>query len=332
MNQPPQQTIPYQDLTPDTVLSAVETTGALTSGSLLALNSYENRVYQVGLDDGDMLVVKFYRPQRWSDAAIHEEHAFALELAAQDIPVVPPLADSNDETLHHYLGFRFAVFARRGGRAPELDDADNLRWLGRVLGRLHAVGASDRFEHRPVLSVERFGDEPFRLLRDGGFVATEVRHNYCDAAERVLDRVRDIVDAVGPLRSLRLHGDCHPGNILWTDQGPHFVDLDDCLSGPAVQDLWMLLSGSRDDMQRQLRWLLEGYNQFFEFDPFELQLVEALRALRMIHYSGWLARRWHDPAFPLHFPWFGTPRYWEDQMITLREQQQRLDEPPLKLG
>ncbi len=321
---------PYEGLTPDVVLTAIESFGAQPNGSLLALNSYENRVYQVGLEGGNFLVAKFYRPHRWLDAAILEEHTFTLELAAADIPVVAPLLDSSGASLHRYAEFRFALFPRRGGRAPELDDADSLRWLGRVLGRLHTVGASKRFEHRPRLSIERFGDEPFSFLQQHDIIAAEVRHNYVDACTRVLQRVRELLDAFGPLPTIRLHGDCHPGNILWTERGPHFVDLDDCLSGPPVQDLWMLLSGDRFDMERQLNELLSGYTEFADFDPFALHWVESLRALRMIHYSGWLARRWQDPAFPTHFPWFGTPRYWEEQMISLREQLERLDEPPLK--
>ncbi|UCE89442.1 MAG: serine/threonine protein kinase [Pseudomonadota bacterium] len=324
------EAIPYQNLTPETVLAAVESAGHATSGHLLALNSYENRVYQVGLDAGGFIVAKFYRPGRWSDETILEEHEFALELAAQDIPAVSPLTDRSGHTLLRHDGFRFALFPRRGGRAPELDDPDNLRWLGRLLGRLHAVGATRRFAHRPALSVERLGHEPYRYLTTHDFIPPELAHNYSQAIEQVLEIVEQQFSAVGPLRQLRLHGDFHPGNVLWTDDGPHFVDLDDCTSGPAVQDLWMLLSGSRDDMERQLSILLEEYAQFFDFDPLELVLVEALRALRLVHYSGWLARRWHDPAFPMHFPWFNTPRYWEEQMLTLREQLERLDAPTLK--
>jgi Ser/Thr protein kinase RdoA (MazF antagonist) len=322
---------PYADLTPDLILDAIDGAGHVTSGSLLALNSYENRVYQVGLTEGGFLVAKFYRPGRWDDATILEEHEFALELAAQEIPVVAPLANGAGQTLHHFHGHRFALYPRRGGRAPELDDPEHLRWLGRMLGRMHSVGSLHPFQHRPSLNIQSFGHDAMAFVLEQGFVPAELSHNYRQACEVLLEQVATSFDMVDPYRRLRLHGDCHPGNILWTDSGPHFVDLDDCMTGPAVQDLWMLLSGTRDDMRRQLDVLLEGYNTFFEFDLTELILIEALRALRLLHYSAWLARRWHDPAFPQAFPWFNTPRYWEDQLNTLREQAERLDAPPLSL-
>ena len=322
---------PYADLTPDLILDAIDGAGHVTSGSLLALNSYENRVYQVGLAEGGFLVAKFYRPGRWDDATILEEHEFALELAAQEIPVVAPLANGAGQTLHHFQGHRFALYPRRGGRAPELDDPEHLRWLGRMLGRMHSVGSLHPFQHRPSLNIQSFGHDAMAFVLEQGFVPAELSHNYRQACEVLLEQVATSFDMVGPYRRLRLHGDCHPGNILWTDSGPHFVDLDDCMTGPAVQDLWMLLSGTRDDMRRQLDVLLEGYNTFFEFDLTQLILIEALRALRLLHYSAWLARRWHDPAFPQAFPWFNTPRYWEDQLNTLREQAERLDAPPLSL-
>lgn len=323
--------LPYANLTPALILDAVEAAGFQPSGALLALNSYENRVYQVGLDAGGFLVTKIYRPGRWSDAGILEEHAFADELAALEIPVVAPLVLSDQQTLLHHGGYRLAFYPRRGGRPPELDDPEHLRWLGRTLGRIHACGRQRLFQHRPRLSVELLGTGPYSYLMEHDFVPAELAHNYRQAAESLLDGITaiwsEVMDWVEPLR---LHGDCHPGNILWTDQGPHFVDLDDCMSGPAVQDLWMLLSGERDEMTRQLALLLEGYQQFADFNALELRLVEALRGLRLIHYSGWLARRWHDPAFPMHFPWFNTPRYWEEQLNILREQCERLNELPLE--
>ncbi len=326
------KSLPYADLTPDVILDAVDASDYRTSGSLLALNSYENRVYQIGLDDGGFIIAKFYRPGRWEDEAIIEEHDFSLELAAEELPVVAPLPDAHQHTLRHYQGYRFALFPRRGGRPPELDDPEHLRQLGRFLGRIHALGNRSRFAHRPRLSTQRFGREALDYLLENNFIPTEILHNYRLAAEEVLSQVESTWEALLPLRELRLHGDCHPGNILWTDKGPHFVDLDDCLSGPAIQDLWMLLSGSQEQMSIQMQQILEGYTTFFDFDLLELQLIEPLRALRMLHYSAWLARRWQDPAFPYAFPWFNTPRYWEEQLYSLREQLERLSMPTVDVG
>ncbi len=323
------KSLPYADLTPDVILDAVDAHDYRTSGSLLALNSYENRVYQIGLDDGGFIIAKFYRPGRWKDEAIVEEHDFSLELAAQEIPVVAPLPDADQHTLHDYQDYRFALFPRRGGRSPELDDPEHLRQLGRFLGRIHALGNSRRFTYRPRLTTQRFGHEALGYLLENNFIPAEILHNYRLAAEEVLTQVETTWEALVPLRELRLHGDCHPGNILWTDTGPHFVDLDDCLSGPAIQDLWMLLSGNREQMGIQMQQILEGYTTFFDFDLLELQLIEPLRTLRMLHYSAWLARRWRDPAFPYAFPWFNTPRYWEEQLYSLREQAERLSMPPV---
>lgn len=320
---------PYENLTPDCILDALEDVGFEPTGSLLALNSYENRVYQVSLEDGTFVIAKFYRPNRWSDAAILEEHAFSQELVEQDIPIVPPLA-INNKTLFEFNHFRFAVFPRQGGRTPELEQPETLIQLGRFLGRLHSVGATRPFNDRPKLTVQNFGFDSLNFLLQHDFISREVRTNYQSAAEEALQLVEQRYDAILP-RNIRLHGDCHPGNLLWRDDAPHFVDLDDCRMGPAVQDLWMLLSGTNDEMSIQFRHILEGYETFFEFDLAELALIEALRTLRILHYSAWLARRWDDPAFPQHFPWFDSPRYWEDQMITLREQIERLQLPSLKL-
>lgn len=320
---------PYEQLTPDCILDALEQVGFEPSGSLLALNSYENRVYQVSLNDGSFVIAKFYRPNRWSDAAILEEHAFSDELTQQEIPVVAPLAIKG-KTLFEFKGFRFAVFPRQGGRTPELEQPETLKQIGRFLGRLHSVGATRPFHDRPKLTVQNFGFDSLKFLLDNNFISPEVRANYQHAAEEALQLVTDRYEAILP-RNIRLHGDCHPGNLLWTDSGPHFVDLDDCRMGPAIQDLWMLLSGTSDEMSIQFRNILEGYETFFEFDLAELALIEALRTLRILHYSAWLARRWDDPAFPLHFPWFDSPRYWEDQMLTLREQVERLQAPTFKI-
>jgi len=321
---------PYENLSPEVVLDAVEALGFRCDGRFLALNSYENRVYQVGLDEGAPLVAKFYRPGRWSDEAIREEHEFALELDAQEIPVVAPLA-VNGATLHRHAGFRFAVFPRRGGRWPELDDPDNREWLGRFLGRIHMVGAARPFRHRSRLDVESLGREPSAYLLGAGIIPPHLEMAYRTLIADLLVQIEAAFQRAGAVRYLRLHGDCHPGNILWTDAGPHFVDLDDCRMGPAIQDLWMLLSGDRREQSLQLSDVLAGYEEFCEFDPRELHLIEALRTLRMIHYAAWIARRWHDPAFPLAFPWFDSPRYWEEHILQLREQAALMQEPPLNV-
>lgn len=319
----------YRDLNPDLVLDALDSIGFHGDGRFLALNSYENRVYQVGMEDGTQIVTKFYRPGRWSDEAILEEHAFVAELVEREIPVVPPLKMANGATLQHFGGFRFAVYARRGGRAPELSDSAALEWIGRFIGRIHAVGALREFECRPTLDIASFGEEPRDYLLSHDFLPPELVAVYRGVANQALDGVRRCFDRAGDIRHIRLHGDCHPGNILWTDAGPHFVDFDDSRMGPAVQDLWMLLSGERRDMVRQMADLLAGYEDFCEFDERELHLIEALRTLRLIHYSAWLARRWDDPAFPVAFPWFNTQRYWQDRILELREQIALMDEPPL---
>lgn len=321
----------YARLTPDVILDAVEDFGLVTSGHFQALNSYENRVYQVGLDDGGFVVVKFYRPGRWSDAAILEEHEFAQDLVRQEIPIIAPMANEQGETLIYYDGFRLAIYPRRGGRWPELENEENQLWLGRFIGRIHAVGSVGVFQTRVHFTPQAFGREPYEWLMESGFIPAELEHNYRQSAEQVLQLVEEKFAELPSLRMIRLHGDCHPGNILWTDKGPHFVDLDDCMMGPAMQDLWMLLSGDQRQMAIQLRNILEGYQEFADFDYSEIRLIEALRSLRLIHYSAWLSRRWDDPAFPQHFPWFNTPRYWEEQLYTLREQVERLQYPQLDL-
>ena len=327
-----EQKTSYQDLTPDVLLNAVDSVGFRCDGRLHALNSYENRVYQIGMEDGSQLVAKFYRPQRWTNEAILEEHAFTLELAEREIPVVAPLVNEAGQTLHEFEGYRFALYPRRPGRVPELDNPDTLEWMGRFIARIHAVGAIEPFVHRPVLNVASFGDEPFQFIMNGGFIPPDLELAYRTLVEDVLQRVRASFARVPRVANIRLHGDCHPGNVLWTDDGPHFVDFDDCRMGPAIQDLWMLLSGDRAEMSLQLRHIMDGYFEFHDFDIAELHLLEALRTLRMIHYSGWLALRWDDPAFKACFPWFNTQRYWEEQILGLREQAALLDEPPLQLG
>ncbi len=322
---------PYAALTPDVVLDAVASLGLAPSGTLLGLNSYENRVYQIGIEDDAPLVAKFYRPARWTDAQIAEEHAYSLELAEREIPVVAPLV-LGGSTLHRHAGFRFALFPRRGGRAPELEDRATLEWIGRFLGRIHALGREAPFHERPALDIESHGREPRAWLLAHGAIPEDIRPAWEAISIQALAAVEACTARVPGLTSIRLHGDCHAGNLLWTPEGPHFVDLDDCRNGPAVQDLWMLLSGSREAMTLGLNALLSGYEVFCPFDRRELQLVEALRTLRLIHYSAWLARRWADPAFPAAFPWFGSPRYWQDRILELREQIPLMEEPPLEVA
>jgi Ser/Thr protein kinase RdoA (MazF antagonist) len=321
----------FSTLPPDCVLNALESVGYRSDGRLLALNSYENRVYQVGMDEGPPLVAKFYRPGRWTDAAILEEHAFVQELAEREIPVVPALAPDGI-TLHVFEGFRFAVFPKHGGRAPELEDPDTLEWMGRFLGRIHAIGALKPFRERPVLDIASFGEQPRDYLLAHAFIPADLDAAYRSAVNQALAGVRHCFARAGEVRTLRLHGDCHAGNVLWTDDGPHFVDFDDSRMGPAIQDLWMLLSGERPDRVRQLADVLAGYEDFCDFDARELHLVEALRTLRLIHYAAWLAQRRDDPAFIQAFPWFNTQRYWQDRILELREQIALMDEPPLWQG
>ena len=326
---------PYSDLSPETVLDALEAAGHRCDGRVLALNSYENRVYQIGIEDAAPVVAKFYRPSRWTDAAIHEEHAFSLELAAQEIPVVAPLtrdgAGGARESLFVHHGFRYAIFPRRGGRWPELGTATDREWVGRFLGRIHGVGRAARFAHRGQLSVADLGRNARDFVLDGDWMPDYLATKYQDLTDSLLEEVEAQADGWGGARLGRILGDCHRGNILWTDLGPHFVDLDDCLTGPAIQDIWMLLAGSQQEMRTDLTDLLKGYEQFLPFDRTELALIEPLRALRMIHYSAWLARRWHDPAFPKAFPWFAEPRYWEQHYRALEEQLTAVCGPPLEL-
>ncbi len=324
----------FSGLTPDLVLDAVEQAGWMVDGRLLALNSYENRVYQVGVEDGQPLIAKFYRPERWSDAAIIEEHQFSAALAQAEVPVVTALPDAQGNTLRHWQAFRFAVFPRQRGHAPELHDPATLEWLGRFIGRIHAQGASTAFAHRPALNIQSFGFEPRAwLLQTPDLIPDELKAAWADTSQRALDQVQRQFDLAGDIPQIRLHGDCHPGNVLWVDDGdeagPHFVDFDDARSGPPVQDLWMLLSGERADMQAQLGDLLAGYEDFYEFHPRQLHLIEALRTLRLIHYSAWLAQRRFDPAFVAAFSWFGTPRYWQEKITELQEQIAAMQAPTL---
>ena len=336
----------FESLTPDVVMDALASVGLYGDGRLLALSSYENRVYQLHLEDGPAVVAKFYRPQRWTEAQILEEHAFSAELMAAEIPVIGPLV-LGGSTLHHFGGFAFSVSPSRGGRAPELDDPDVLEWIGRFLARIHTVGAARPFASRPALDLQTFGIDSRDWLLKNEQVPLDVQSAWAKASQHALDLIAkfDCLDGsqrpqqadTEAIRRIRLHGDCHPGNILWTPlespasagPGPHFVDLDDARSGPAVQDMWMLLSGDRQQRTRQLGALVDGYEQFRHFDRRELALIEPLRTLRLIHYSAWLARRWDDPAFPINFPWFGSSDYWQGQVQMLEEQMEAMQEEPL---
>lgn len=311
---------PYARLSPDLILDAVESVGFMGSGSLLALNSYENRVYQIGIEAAEPIIVKFYRPQRWDMATILEEHQFALELAAHEIPVVAPWIDAQQRSLFEHEGFYFALFPRKGGRAMELDHLEHLAWMGRFIGRLHAVGACQTFVHRSRIDVHSHGFRAYEVLQEKHFIPSHLQAAYADTMSSVLSRVAACFAQAGTISCIRLHGDTHAGNVLWRDDGPHIVDLDDCMMGPAIQDLWMLLSGDEVQMQVQLQAILRGYREFHDFNHSELILIEALRTLRMVHYSAWLAKRWNDPAFPLSFPWFNSAYYWQEQLVNLKEQ------------
>ena len=321
---------PYDQLDPDMIIDAVESVGYLSDARLLALNSYENRVYQVGIEDGQPVIVKFYRPGRWSEAQIMEEHTFSLELAEAEISVVPPMVDAKGATLHRYHDFQFALFARRGGYPPELDNFDNLLVLGRTLGRIHAVGRAQSFAHRQAISVQRMLRDSRQFLLDG-FIPVELVDAYGSLTSDLDTLTSTLMSEVGHEDLIRVHGDCHVGNILWRDDTAHFVDFDDCCSAPAIQDLWMFLNGERHDRQLQLTELIEGYSEFCDFDPRQIRWVEALRTLRLVHYAAWLARRWEDPAFPRSFTWFNSERYWANHILELREQMSALHEEPLQL-
>ncbi|NNC56341.1 MAG: serine/threonine protein kinase [Woeseiaceae bacterium] len=319
----------FADLQPDDILATLDDVGFECDGRFLALNSYENRVYQVGIENASPVVAKFYRPQRWSDDAILEEHEFAIALADQEIPVVPPLL-LGGKTLHHSGHYRLAVYTCRGGRAPDLDNYDLQAQLGRLVARIHLEGQTRRFEHRPSIDIDSYGVESLEYLVDNDFIPDDNREAYESVAELVLEGVETCFERAGHVREIRLHGDFHPGNVLVARDQLHIVDLDDARHGPAVQDLWMFLSGDRDEQTPQLTALLEGYQSFRPFDARELHLVEALRSLRIMHYAAWLARRWEDPAFKSAFPWFDSRRYWDDHVLALREQVALMQEPPLE--
>ncbi|ABC27038.1 putative homoserine kinase type II (protein kinase fold) [Hahella chejuensis KCTC 2396] len=323
-------THPFDALTPEFIMDAVESQGYLCDGRIFALNSYENRVYQVGIEGADPLIAKFYRPNRWSREQILEEHEFCYELVEAELPVVAPLRMNDGETLPQAGEFHFSLFPRKGGHAPELDNFDSLLTLGRLLARIHAVGAVKPFQHRPRIDTQSFGRDAVALVREQ-FVPSELRASYDSLTRDLLQALEEIIGDGGDYVYIRTHGDCHVGNILWRDDAAHFVDFDDTRMAPAIQDLWMLLSGDRPNRTAQLVEIVEGYNEFYDFRPSELRLVEALRTLRMLNYCAWLASRWSDPAFPRNFPWFNSARYWGDHILELREQLAALNEEPLRL-
>ncbi|MDX1403637.1 MAG: serine/threonine protein kinase [Woeseiaceae bacterium] len=325
---PDDSTLVYADLKPDDILSALEDLGFACDGHFQALNSYENRVYQVGIEDAPPLVAKFYRPARWSDAAILEEHAFSYELADAEIPVVAPLK-VNGKSLHTSGSFRLSVSPSKGGRAPELDDENLLRQIGRLVARIHLLGETRSFRHRPALDIDSFGYQSCDFLLANAFVPDELVAAYEGVTRHLFDNIDASFERAGNVRDIRLHGDFHPGNVLVAGERLHIVDLDDARTGPPVQDLWMFLSGDRNEQTPQLSTLLDGYQEFRNFDARELNLIEALRTLRIMHYAAWIARRWEDPAFKRAFPWFNTPRYWDQHLLSLREQAALMEEPPL---
>ncbi len=322
---------PFQALTPNFIIDAVESQGFCCDCRNLVLNSYENRVYQIGIEDGSPLISKFYRPERWSNEQILEEHRFCFELAEHELPVVAPIRNSLGESLFSYKGFSFALYPRQGGHAPEFDNLDNLLILGRMLGRIHSIGSVQPFSHRPTLDSRSFGYDSVALIMES-FIPPDYRPSYEAVTGQLLQAIDGIMAGIGPVNFIRTHGDCHAGNILWRDNAPHFVDFDDARMAPAVQDLWMMLSGERPRQMAQLEALIKGYREFCDFNPAELRLVEVLRTLRMLHYSAWLARRWQDPLFPHTFPWFNTVNYWGEHILQLREQLAELEEAPLELN
>jgi Ser/Thr protein kinase RdoA (MazF antagonist) len=330
---------PFAGLGPELVLAAVESVGLLPDGRLMALNSYENRVYRLGIEPlpdadapphvmTDAVVIKFYRPGRWNDAQIREEHSFAAELVTAELQVAAPWC-KDGESLHRIEGFRYSVFQCWRGSAPELDAPEHRVMLGRSLGRLHAVGRRQPFQTRGRVADWECGARARRELLRMDIIPDNLAGNYAAVSARLVAAATSAWEAAGPMRTLRLHGDCHLGNVLWNTHGPVFVDLDDCLTGPAVQDLWMMCSGTEAQRQREWTQLLEGYEQFAQFDHSELLLVEPLRAMRMLNHAAWLAARWSDPAFPKAFPWFADARYWERHITELQEQVEAVEDPPL---
>jgi Ser/Thr protein kinase RdoA (MazF antagonist) len=320
---------PFEQLTPDFIMDAIEAQGYLCDGRYLTLNSYENRVYQIGIEDSVPVIAKFYRPQRWTREQILEEHEFCFELAEQELPVVLPLRNQQDNSLLHYEGFDIALFERKGGRSPELDYKDNLTILGRLLARIHAIGSRAKYQLRPTIDIQSYAVESMQFILQN-FIPMELETAYRTLCDDLIPTMQQRIKEAGTVASIRVHGDCHAGNMLWRDDAPHFVDFDDSRMAPAIQDIWMLLSGDIDQQGQQMRKILDGYHEFNDFNFAELKLIEVFRTLRIMYYSAWLARRWNDPAFPHSFPWFNTSRYWEQHILELREQLAALQQPSIQ--
>ena len=327
---------PYQRLSPDTVINAVESIGLLTDMRQYPLNSYENRVYQVGIEEDSPVIVKFYRPNRWSKDTILEEHQFLAELAEEDLPVVAPL-EIDGKTLFEYDDFLFSISPRKSGHSPEIANRDQLEYLGRWLARLHQVGNDYHFKHRPIWNgkaeLGHAQDKSIIQQSCETVLKSDLLHDDFRAAYESL--CRDLNELVTQQYqpelsdTLRIHGDCHVGNLLWRDEQLYMVDFDDCVQGPAMQDIWMLLSGEREEQLQQLESIRNGYEVFRPFPYHQLKWIEALRTIRLIKHTAWVAERWSDPAFPAAFPWFTGVQYWSSHILSLREQLSAIQEAPL---
>lgn len=320
---------PFEKLTPDFIMDAIEAQGYQCDGRYLTLNSYENRVYQIGIEDSVPVIAKFYRPERWSREQILEEHEFCFELAEHELPVVLPLRNQQNSSLLHYEGFNIALFERKGGHAPELDYQDNLTILGRLLARIHTIGSRAKYQLRPAIDIQHYGIESMQFILQN-FIPMELETAYRTLCDDLIPTMQQRIREAGTVASIRVHGDCHAGNMLWRDDAPHFVDFDDSRMAPAIQDIWMLLSGDSEQQALQIRKILDGYHEFNDFNFAELKLIEVFRTLRIMYYSAWLARRWNDPAFPHSFPWFNSTRYWEQHILELREQLAALQQPSIQ--
>ena len=322
------QPVDYSLLSPDFMLDAIESIGIHVDSGLLELNSYENRVFQFLDENRQRFVVKFYRPARWSDEQIQEEHDFSLQLKSADIDVVAPL-QFDGCSLFIYQGYRFAIFPSAGGRPIEVDNLDALESVGRNLGRVHQLASQQSFLHRPTVSVVEFVQTPKQILQQNNFVPVHLETSFFDVYD-LLSKEIALQYKPDDKQLIRLHGDLHAGNILWRDKVT-LLDFDDCRQGPAVQDVWMMLHGERHEQLLQLEVMLEGYEEFCSFDTKQLTLIEPLRAMRMMHYMGWIAKRWQDPAFSRHFAWFTDEQYWQQQVTVLQEQIDNMQKSPLSL-